>query len=802
MSALDLELLRRWPGRLRFPDVLVALDDSPDATAPDPVVLGRAVLAAVGGMSAHAVFDDLLNRGEFVAAEHLLGQWPDARERGSADLAMRLASAREQAVVTVRQCVEGLVRRAESAGVRFDKPDLTELVKRASYRVAAADELMRPVQSRFEEKVEAASRALRDRITEQERSAGADAGQFASKQLLALLAAGELVAVRARLDREPVGAPIPEATMALPTWTGRWSPEEMLGYHLNQGKSRPPEFGLWKPSDVEARQVLTAYQDLSTRQPGKAAAAFATALDAFLGVADRQVTAMPSDGGHMAFIEGMFAKDHLSRLHPNGKVDLYIASPGTTAVPPSSSSWQPHIAVGPDLVSGQYTDRHSTAVLSLRDLLRLVVLPPRDRAVGLLSVVAPQWPVDALIGDTAEALDRILGDDPADRWLALRWITHLSLRGAASTAFAMDQCTGMDASLLRVALRYSQDVSRNLWNEADGGWRYDAALRQALRDVLLTRCGPPEAQAAWWAAVASCDDDTGAVGRKDLLEFAVIASDDDKTRDDVADGVEVLLANGLLIQQRSANELTVPLAGVVRLLRSEAEGRLIGTLNRMATRVEQAVVEPAKAWTAWHRNRFVVVPAYSAYVEAESAAADAERLATLVSAVRQELAEGQWANIHPVTTSLPELLTELAAQWRGEYPDVHLDLRCPPIVRVAVPVEVVKAALYEVLDNAAEAMPGAGDWNVTVMVTVNTLEVLVDVRDNGPGLPAVVRGRRIFGKGVSTRGTDRGFGLYRARQLLRRYSNSVVEADMEVIETPHPTLSGAALRVVLPEEEP
>lgn len=801
MSALDLDLLRTWPGRLRFPDLLVALNDSADAPSPDAETLGRAVLGGAGGMSPHAAFDDLLNRGEFAAAEHLLGQWPDARWRGSAELALRLASAREQKTATLRQSVDELVRRAEAADVRFDKPNLTEVLQRAWFRAVAADQFIEPVRSRFEQQVGKATEVLRDRIAEQERSAGTDAGQFASKQLLALLEAGELVAVRARLDREPVGAPIPEAALALPPWTGRWSPEEMLGYHLTPGRSRPPELDRWKPSGKEARQALVAYQQLGTHQAAKAAGEFASALDAFLGVTHPRVTAVPFDGGYMAVLEGVFADDHLSRLHPNGKVDLYIAGPGTTEVPSSVRSMQPHIAVGPDLAPDGYTDRHSTAVLSLQDLLRLFVLPG-DRAVGLLSLVAPQWPVDALIGDSAEDLDRILGDDAGSRWLTLRWITHLSLRGAAAAAFEMEQCTGADASLLRVALRYSQDASRDLWNPEDALWRNDPALQQALREVLLARCGPPEARAAWWAAVASCDDDSGAVSRQELLECVDIASEDGESRKSVDDGVDVLLANGLLSQLEPGGELVVPLTGAVRVLRSEAESRLIRALEEMAADAARDVAEPTPSvLTAWHRNRFAVVPAYVAFAEAEREAAEPEELETLAAAMRHELAEDQWADIPPASTSVPEMLADLVEQWRGEYPNVHIDLRCPPVVRVAVPVAVLQTAMYEVLDNAAEAMPGDGGWIVMMTVVVNTPEVLVEVRDNGPGLSAEVSGRRIFGKGASTRGAGRGSGLYRARQLLRRYSNSVVEADMEVIDTPHPTLPGAAVRVVLPAEE-
>jgi hypothetical protein len=750
-------------------------------------------------MSTYAVFDDLVSRGEFAAAEYLLAEWPDKPERVSADLSRKLESARENRAAALKQRVRELTRRAEATGVRFAQPDLVGLTDLVRSRVAAAEAVLRPLTSDFDERVETRCAELRQRIAEQEQSAATNAGRLASERIRALLRAGELVAVQALLDWEPLGAPIPEAALPLPARTNRWTPDEMLRYHLNPTLSRPPEFAAWKPSGAAAVHLLQAFDRLGAQHSPEIAAEFATALAAFLGARAPKAVANQAEGGYLTVLNGMFDGDRLSRLHPYGKVDLYVASPGTRVVPPGVASMPPHVAVGPDLVAAGYTDRRSTAMLSLADLLRLVVLPA-DRAVGLLRVIAPQWPVDALIGDGPSALERILGEDAATRWLTLRWITHLSLGGVASAAFSMEQCSGMDPALLRVVLRYSQDVGPGLWDAQEEGWRNDEVLRQALRDDVLARCGSWESQAAWWAVLATCDAESGRIRREEALECAEIYATSNGVRDEINTGLEVLIAKGLLIPEPSDVWLRVPLSGAVQALRPEAEDRLITLLEQMARQaVKLAVAEPEKGWTCWHRNRFAVTEAYSAYVEAETAGATPERLAAFAAESMRELSNGTFAELRPATAKLSELLEVLVAEWQNQYPGIHPDLRCAPLLQVAVPEAVVRAVLYEVLDNAAEAMPGDGNWIVQVSVRVESPEILIDVRDNGPGLPAEAHGRRIFGKDWSTRGPNRGAGLHRARQLLRGFSNSDVEAAVEVLDAAHPTLTGAALRIVLPE---
>ncbi len=523
---------------------------------------------------------------------------------------------------------------------------------------------------------------------------------------------------------------------------------------------------------------------------------------------------------HHTYFDGLFGSEPLSRLHPTGRVDLYVGGPGTAAVPDQLADQAPHVAVAPGLTAPEYTDRQTTAVLSLRDLLQLVVLP-EDRAAALLGILARQWPVTALIGDRAADLAARLGDEPDAAWRALRWITHLALGGGHAVAQAMENCTAMDPALLRVMLRYAEHrmatTGTGLWDVAHGGWQEDTGLVQALREELVARCGEPAAEAAWWAALAAGDPATGEVSAEDVLLLVEACADWPGAGDRVREGVGVLAARGLLARagEGSGEILTVPRSGVVRLLRSGAEQQLTGLLARMRhTQDEQGAGQAAPAgrppaargWTPWQRNRFATVPGLARLTAAETGGADDERVAALAAETEAELRDQDPAALagamEPSATELAPLLDALAAQCRDHYRGTELDVRCPPALWVDVPEPVLRAALYEVIDNAARVVAGTDAGLVQVLATRESPEVLVEVQDSGPGLPAGSRGRRIFTLSAAGREQGRTGGLFRARQLLRAFATPLFEPELEVFESAHPALTGAALRLVLPETAP
>ncbi|MEU3606048.1 ATP-binding protein [Streptomyces sp. NPDC035033] len=816
VAPVDRSLLETWPGRFRFPDVLVRLVAE---TEPDGAELARAVLSRAGGRPPRAVCEELVERGEFEAAAYVQVDCLDLGVHEKEALRRKLEAARAAAGEDVRQRVRELERRAAAAGVTVDALDVAALVARAPSRRAAADSDLSAAAAALARQVEPIAVELRAWLEQQAADATAPRGGPTAKRVEALIEAGELVAARTLLKREPLGSPIPESATPLPPWDPRWNPDEFLEYHLNPAAARPPEFASWEAADSSGKDVLAAYDTLQRDDSAQAAEKFADALNRFLGAPVRDGVARRVDTSrfHHTYFDGLFAAEALSPLHPTGRVDLYVGGPGTAALPDRLAEQPPHVAVAPGLTAQDYTDRQATAVLSLRDLLRLVVLPD-DRAAALLGVLARQWPVTALIGDRGADLAAVLGDEPDTAWRTLRWITHLSLGGGHAVAQALENCTAMDPASLRVMLRYAEHrtaaTGADLWSAADGGWQRDEALVQALQEELVARCGDPAAEAAWWAALAAGDPATGEVSAEDLLLLVEACTEWPQARDQVRAGVDALVARGLLVRAGDGTDehLTVPRSGIVRMLRAGAEQQLTGLLARlMHARDEQDTEEVASpvgprapmSWTPWERNRFATVPALARFTTAENNGADGDEPAAPTAEAEAELHAQDPAAlvgaVEPSATELAPVLDSLAAQCRDQYPGTVLDVRCPPALSVDVPEPVLRAVLYEVLDNAAGVVTGTDAGLVQIVARTESPEVLVEVQDSGPGLPAGSRGRRIFALSAAGREQGRSGGLYRARQLLRAFATPSVETELEVFESTHPTLTGAALRLVLPE---
>ncbi|MFJ8250819.1 hypothetical protein [Streptomyces sp. NPDC094466] len=833
-------LLETWPGRFRFPELLVALvsgfPEGATAAAPggtdagpeeDPAddtgtLLARAVLGSVGGRPPRAVCKELIERGEFTAAEYALTECAELDEHDRELLHRRLRAARAGARESVRQRVATLRRRAEAAGIGFAPPDLALLGEAVENRTADAEAVLRPAGARLDEAVGGLVALLEEDMRRQ--SGDRPASGFAAERLAALIASGELVAVRALLEREPLGTAIPESVVPLPRWRAEWEPDTVLEFHLNETLPRPPEFAFWEAADGSGRELLLAYDRLQREDDSGAAEAFADCLGRFLGApggTGRAASRIGDSAFHFTFLDGLFAAEPFTRLHPTGRVDLYVGGPGVTALPEQLAAQAAHIAVAPGLSPSAYTDRRATAVLSLRDLLRLVVLR-EDRAAALLGVLAPQWPVTALTGTGADALADVLGGRSDDAWRTLRWIAHLSLGAGHEVVEAMENCTGLDPLLLRRMLLEAErhPVGARLWRVEDGGWQGDEALVHALREELVSRCGDPAAVAAWWAALPACEPDTGRLSREDLVPWVEEYSDWALAPELVTGAVGTLVARGLLRARVAEGPdadggpdqlFEVRLNGVVRLLAATAEKNLPAALERLRrayAEQEDASADPAGAdpgLPEWHRNRFAAVAAGARHAEAAAQGADGDTLAALAAEAERELGaeDPSDVGVEPGSTELAALLETLAGQCGSRYPGTVLDVRCPPALRAEVPEPVLRAALYEVLDNAARAVAGRDGRLVQVLARSESPEVLVEIQDSGPGLPPDTPGRRIFAlSGAARRETGRGGGLHRARQYLRACSTPAVEADLEVFTSRHPTLTGAALRLILPEAAP
>jgi two-component system CitB family sensor kinase len=127
---------------------------------------------------------------------------------------------------------------------------------------------------------------------------------------------------------------------------------------------------------------------------------------------------------------------------------------------------------------------------------------------------------------------------------------------------------------------------------------------------------------------------------------------------------------------------------------------------------------------------------------------------------------------------------------------VTLSVECPNRVVIDEQADAVVSIIGNLVDNAVDAVTSApGQPAVPAVVTVRLAEgshdLVIDVADTGPGIPAG-SGESIFSDGWSTKATPggraRGLGLALVRQLVERLGGSV-----SVREGP-----GAAFRVSIP----
>ncbi|MBV8589436.1 MAG: PEP-CTERM system histidine kinase PrsK [Acetobacteraceae bacterium] len=109
-------------------------------------------------------------------------------------------------------------------------------------------------------------------------------------------------------------------------------------------------------------------------------------------------------------------------------------------------------------------------------------------------------------------------------------------------------------------------------------------------------------------------------------------------------------------------------------------------------------------------------------------------------------------------------------------------------VAVAIDADNFDAVLAHLIDNAIEAMGGAGP--VRIKIRHESSSVLIDVIDRGPGMsPEFIRDS-LFAPLASTKRTGHGIGAYQARELLR-------EAGGDLLVLSRPGL-GTTMRVLLP----
>jgi signal transduction histidine kinase len=168
---------------------------------------------------------------------------------------------------------------------------------------------------------------------------------------------------------------------------------------------------------------------------------------------------------------------------------------------------------------------------------------------------------------------------------------------------------------------------------------------------------------------------------------------------------------------------------------------------------------------------------------AEAAIGDAEQL------LREVQAEVTSLDLEPVEVDLAEALRLSAHTYGGTSVRHAVRYEGPDTVRVTVDPAALQQILGQLLENAIKYSPGGGD--VTLAVDTTESDVVIEVRDEGAGLPEGIDIFAPFSRGPAERSqSGTGLGLYIVRSL--------VESMGGQIEARPNAAAGATFTITLP----
>ncbi|MFE1360104.1 ATP-binding protein [Streptomyces harbinensis] len=802
-------LLAEWPGRFRFPGLLVALSDGAPASLEQLALAGLEGIA--GDHDEYRACARLISAGEFQVAEEALAECRALATSEIEELRKRLSRRRAECLQTLLGRVQHLVDRASAADVAVvpEQDALTTLCARSWPQV---EKHLRAAETALEQAVNDKRERLRERCEEaavrDTRDGGRGGETDAMSAVAGLLESGQLRAVELLLANGASPRPVPESVPPLRGWAGAAeTPSEVLRWHLNP-RVRPMSYARWKPVDERGRDLLEAFDALGNNNEATAAQ-FARALARFLSAEDHHTPPVHRvEGGYLTTITGVFAEPETARFRPTGSVELFVAAPDAKDRPDLDLR-QPYIAVGRSLQSSDSPERTSCAVLDLGHLVELVTLRSQV-PVQLLRVLGRQWPLDAFTGGSVASLEALLGSEPGERWHVLHWIVDLAGLGDLTTTDALSFQAGPDLALLHLFLEFltfPRTAARpeHGVNGVVRDWARDPLFARTVENTALTPIADSTAaRVAFWAALSAAVPGQPVTLDEILLCAASVAGDDMPD-----DGHEPEIRRGLarlaalpLVAAADTDEVRFHRCGVLLILGGDADRKLQETLLQLTEETASAraglgdILRPGD----WRLYRHALRPGLRRYEElAASPATPAEELSTAaraLTATAGELSSG--VSVYG-NCDLAEALREMRKSFTAYYPEVALQIHSPDSAPVAVSRAGLRVILYEVLTNAAEAAADNGEQIVRATVTPVSTEFVVDIQDSGKGLPYVEGSEyRVFRKGESTRGPDRGDGLHIARRLARE-----VDGDLSVRARllGHPVLRGAHFQLLLPRVE-
>jgi len=160
---------------------------------------------------------------------------------------------------------------------------------------------------------------------------------------------------------------------------------------------------------------------------------------------------------------------------------------------------------------------------------------------------------------------------------------------------------------------------------------------------------------------------------------------------------------------------------------------------------------------------------------------------------RAEEREPQRAQVH-----LAPLIYEAAASALPEGGEIALEQRVPPGLEIDADPEQLFRALLNLLSNARQALESMKDGTkrgkrILIEAWRTGDAVIVEVADNGPGIPSAIRERLFQPFAGSTRGGGSGLGLAISRELIHAHGG-----DLVLVST---STSGTRFRFTVPDRK-
>ncbi len=131
----------------------------------------------------------------------------------------------------------------------------------------------------------------------------------------------------------------------------------------------------------------------------------------------------------------------------------------------------------------------------------------------------------------------------------------------------------------------------------------------------------------------------------------------------------------------------------------------------------------------------------------------------------------------PEQIAVKRFVDDLDSLFATRWPTIALatDLHAAPLHMMADPDQLT-AALWAVLQNAAEALHDTPDAQIDLTIRAMVGQTLIAITDNGPGIPTA-NSDDIFRPFFTTKEQGTGVGLALARQILRGHSGDMTLAS-------------------------